>query len=180
MAVKQNDWFAINLMNDNVDTLDLMSKGITAENTSMGSRESYKQKQQVQDKFRTESGKFDEDAFNKMYDSCLLTYNSLANNEFEENFLKSVEQHPNYWLEPDAPVLNTNATVSISDDPYHRGMGLSGLTSISDPNWTVREIAQAQEATDENGNGLGWTPNDHALASGSLKSLWQPTLALAA
>lgn len=180
MAVKQNDWFAINLMNDNVDTLDLMSKGITAENTSMGSRESYKQKQQVQDKFRTESGKFDEDAFNKMYDSCLLTYNSLANNEFEENFLKSVEQHPNYWLEPDAPVLNTNATVSISDDPYHRGMGLSGLTSISDPNWTVREIAQAQEATDENGNGLGWTPNDHALTSGSLKSLWQPTLALAA
>lgn len=180
MAVKQNDWFAINLMNDNVDTLDLMSKGITAENTSMGSRESYKQKQQVQDKFRTESGKFDEDAFNKMYDSCLLTYNSLANNEFEENFLKSVEQHPNYWLDSDAPVLNTNATVSISDDPYHRGMGLSGLTSISDPNWTVREIAQAQEVRDINGNGLGWTPNDHALFSGSLKSLWQPTLAIAA
>lgn len=179
MAVKQNDWFAINLMNDNVDTLDLMAQGITADNTSMGSRESYKQLKDVQDKFKTASGKFDEDAFNKMYDSCLLTYNSLANNEFEKSFLKSVEQHPNYWLDPDAPVLNTNATVTLSDDPYHRGMGLSGLQSISDPNWTVREIAQAQEVTDEDGNGLGWTPNDHTLLNGSLKSLWQPTLAIA-
>ena len=179
MAVKENDWFAINLLNNDVNTLDLISNNITVENTGLQSREHYKSLKDVQDKFKTNSGKFDEIAFNKAYDSALYTYNNLATEDYEKRILSSMEQDPDYWLEPGANIRSTSATISLSDDPYHRGAGLSGLQSVSDPNWTVREIAQTQEATDENGNGLGWTPNDHALLRGSLKALWQPTLALA-
>lgn len=179
MAVKENDWFAINLLNDDVNALDLVSNNITVENTGLQSREHYKSLKSVQEKFKTNSGKFDEVAFNKAYDSALYTYNNLATEDYEKKLLTSMEQDPDYWLDPGAKVRSTSATISLSEDPYHRGAGLSGLQSISDPNWSVREIAQAQEATDEEGNGLGWTPNDHALFSGSLKALWQPTLALA-
>lgn len=180
MANKTNDWFAINLLNDDVNKLDLVAENINSDNTFMQSKEYYKGLNEVQEKFRTDTGKFDEKAFDEEYASALATYNQLATEDFEKDILSSMEQHPDYWFEPSSPIRDVSATVTLSDDPYHRGMGLSGLRSVSDPNWSVREIAQAQEATDENGNGLGWSPNDHALANGSLKSLWQPTLAIAA
>lgn len=179
MSNKTNDWFAINLLNEDVNMLDLAAEGINSDNTSMQSKEYYQNLKDVREKFKTNTGGFDEQAFDKAYEGALYTYNQLATEDFEKELIDSMEKHPDYWFEPTAPIRDVSATVSLSSDPYHKGYGLSGLTSVSDPNWSVREIAQAQEATDENGNGLGWSPNDHALANGSLQGLWQPTLALA-
>ena len=180
MAVKENDWFAINLLNEDVNALDLVSNDINSSNTALQSREYYKSLKDVQEVFKNkDTGKFDEKAFNKAYDSALYTYNRMATTDYEKELLNNMEQDPDYWLDPGAKIRSTSATISLSDDPYHRGSGLSGLWSVSDPNWSVREIAQSQEVEDENGNSLGWTPNDHALLGGSLKGIWQPTLALA-
>lgn len=181
MAVKENDWFAINLLNKDVDALDLVANDINAENTTMFTSEHYKDLPAVREAFKdSQTGKFDETAFNNAYNSALYTYNQMANTDYEDALIKTIEKDPDDWFDTSAKIRDVSATVTLSDDPYHRGAGLSGLQSISDPNWSTREIAQAQEATDENGVGLGWSPNDHALLSGSLKSLWQPTLALAA
>ena len=96
MAVKENDWFAINLLNDDVNALDLVSNNITVENTGLQSREHYKSLKSVQEKFKTNSGKFDEVAFNKAYDSALYTYNNLATEDYEKKLLTSMEQDPDY------------------------------------------------------------------------------------
>lgn len=163
MAVKENDWFAINLLNEDVNALDLVSNDINSSNTALQSREYYKSLKDVQEVFKNkDTGKFDEKAFNKAYDSALYTYNRMATTDYEKELLNNMEQDPDYWLDPGAKIRSTSATISLSDDPYHRGAGLSGLWSVSNPNWSVREIAQSQEVEDENGNSLGWTPNDHA------------------
>lgn len=178
MSTKTNDWFAIQMLNeDNINALDFVAQDITADNTGMGSKDYYKSLDSVQKYFTNEeTGKFDETAFNQAYDSSLYTYNQFVNTDYEDALLDNIEKHPNYWMDNSSKVRNTSATVSMSDDPYHRSAGMAGIWNIGDQNWSVREIAQNQKVKDENGNDLDWSPNDVA---GTIKMLFKPTVALA-
>ena len=118
MAVKENDWFAINLLNEDVNALDLVSNDINSSNTALQSREYYKSLKDVQEVFKNkDTGKFDEKAFDKAYDSALYTYNRMATTDYEKELLNNMEQDPDYWLDPGAKIRSTSATISLSDDP---------------------------------------------------------------
>lgn len=55
-------------------------------------------------------------------------------------------------------------------------MGVGNLFEVGGPSFSMREVAQANTARDEDGNLLGWTPNEKG---GLFKSITRPTLALA-
>ena len=85
---KENDWVLNLLSNSNFSTADFKSVGLTAENTSLQSEETYKSSKQIQDLFQREDGTFDNEGFHKFYENAQLTYNMLANDTFMDDMYK--------------------------------------------------------------------------------------------
>ena len=50
---------------------------------------------------------------------------------------------------------DVSATVVNASNPERRSMSIAGIGTIGDPTFSIREIAQASEVKDQNGNSLG-------------------------
>ena len=82
MSTKSNDFFASVLYQSDYTLEDFKEAGITPENSSMKSKDEYKNMKAVQDIFTDQNtGVFDEKSFNQAYDQTLLIYNHYADNE---------------------------------------------------------------------------------------------------
>ena len=174
---KPNDWMAINLLNSEINLSDLMANNINPNNTGLESYDYYKSLEEVQKKFVTESGEFDEDKYAQFYNSVLSSYNNFTELDYVKIIMDEIEVHPNDWMSPGAKVMDTRMTVKMIPDPYKRGLGQAGLWRIGEQPYSVRELAQAQKVIDhETGEELDWSPNDH---SGLFKSLGDPTVVIA-
>lgn len=90
---KQNDWLAILSFQPDLSLDDLVSAGISTENTGMKSKEAYKEIPKVVEMF-SKDGKFDEAAFDSFYDQSLILYNNFANNETELKIAKEYDYDP--------------------------------------------------------------------------------------
>jgi hypothetical protein len=75
---KENDLLLTMLENPNFGIEEMMVAGLDINNTSLNTREAYKQKEEIQNKFRTDSGEFDEEGYNKKYDEATRGYNIMA------------------------------------------------------------------------------------------------------
>ena len=64
---KPNDIFVASLNNPSATTYDLMTLNITPDNTSLYSKDDYKQSKLVQDTFKTPDGKFDDLGFDEAF-----------------------------------------------------------------------------------------------------------------
>lgn len=176
---KKNDWVAVLLLNDdNLKFEDVVLHGITPDNTSIESEDYYKNLDIVKEKFSDENGKFDDSKFDKFYNSALASYNKYAESSFEDEILKTL---PRDRLDISDPtnnnIIDYSATIStIKYNPDRRTIGIGALGEIGTPSFSIREVAQANNVRDKDGNKLDWTPNDKG---GLFKSLSRPTLALA-
>ena len=156
---------------------DIVANGITPNNTAIQSEDYYKNIDQVRAKFTDENGNFDEVKYDNFYRSALSTYNDYANGTFEKEMIQNMAKDPFDWTDP----LNTNrknysARVQVGYNPDRRSMGVGNLFEVGGPSFSMREVAQANIARDEEGNLLNWTPNEKG---GLFKALTRPTLALA-
>jgi hypothetical protein len=76
---KPNDILVSTLVNGNVDIPDLLSNGITADNTQLLDPEFYKKTNIVKKAFSDEKGNFDNDKFLQAYENAARTYTELTN-----------------------------------------------------------------------------------------------------
>ena len=154
---KTNDWVATLLSNgDNLSMQDIIANGITPNNTAIQSEDYYKNIDQVRAKFTDENGNFDEVKYDNFYRSALSTYNDYANGTFEKEMIQNMAKDPFDWTDP----LNTNrknysARVQVGYNPDRRSMGVGNLFEVGGPSFSMREVAQANIARDEEGNLLG-------------------------
>lgn len=155
---------------------EVVANGITPENTGIQSKDYYKNIDAVQQAFTKDDGKFDEVSFENFYNSAVKTYNKFSEEDWTRKLIKEMDKDPFDWTQP----LNTNVkdvsvTIQNGNNPERRSMSITGIGSIGSPTFSIREIAQDNEIRDENGNGLGWTPNQ----KGAVGSLFEPTVVLA-
>ena len=73
----KNDWFATIFLNPTKDIDSFVAAGLTSDNTVIYDKDYYKSIDAVKQKFTDTNGVFDENAFDKFYDSTLRTYNSF-------------------------------------------------------------------------------------------------------
>lgn len=174
---RKNDWIAALINRPDFTMVDMYANDIKPENTGLQDKDYYKDIPQVREKFTTDNGQFDEQAYGEFYDSALRMYNAYTDGDFLDKMIDSIERSPFDWTKIDNPnVHDVSAVLSASHDPYRHSMGLKNFYDIGDPQFSIKEVAQANFVRDENGNKLDWTPNDKG---GLIKGLFRPTVFLA-
>ena len=174
---RKNDWMAALINRPDFTMVDMYANDIRPENTGLQDKDYYKEIPQVREKFTNEQGQFDEQAYGEFYDSALRMYNAYADGDFLDKMIDNIERSPFDWTKIDNPnVHDVSAVLSASHDPYRHSMGLKNFYDIGDPQFSIKEVAQANFVRDENGNKLDWTPNDRG---GLIKGLFRPTVFLA-
>lgn len=174
---RKNDWIAALINRPDFTMVDMYANDIKPENTGLQDKDYYKEIPQVREKFTNDKGQFDEKQYDEFYDSALRMYNAYTDGDFLDKMISNIERSPFDWTKIDNPnVQDVSAVISASHDPYRHSMGLRNLYDIGNPQFSIKEVAQANLVRDENGNILDWTPNDKG---GLFKGLFRPTVYLA-
>lgn len=174
---KQYDWFATRIFQPEMSIDELFDQGITPENTGFKTREDYKNIASVREQFIDSEGLFDEDAFNRAYNSSREMYNMYVNKEYNKKLLEEFAYDPYEWYAPaTAETIDVAASNAVTSNGMFYSTNIGGIGEDTESPYSVREIAQQQLVHDENGNQLDWTPEDKG---GLLKGMFRDPLVLA-
>ena len=179
---KRNDFFATLINNPDLTIKDLKDNDITPDNSSLLSKDEYKNMEAVKNcsEFLDDNGKFDDNKFDEYYKSAQILYNNYDQVELLQKLSKEQLYDPHMWYAPDtAKYKEVNPVVQVNDTTTNDAYGISFLpeTTRNQNNFSIREIAQTQKVYNtETGEWEDWTPNDKA---GLFKRLTIPTLVLA-
>lgn len=183
MNTKKNDFFASVVYQSDFSLEDFKAAGITPENSSMKSRDEYKNMKSVQELFTDEkTGNFDEKTFNQAYDNVLLLYNQYADNEQLIKATETKEYDPWAWWNED-PINKTKdvePVLILGNNPLMETSSIVGMGLRTQSGLSTRELAQRQKIYDyESGQFLDETPNDFAGILTPWKRWSMPSLVLA-
>ena len=177
--MKENDFFAValNTEGSGITPNDLRLYGINPDNTGLREKDFYKDIPRIQERFKTSDGKFDESAFSAFYNSLKREYSDFAQNDYIDNLINNMPSSAEDVFSLGNSNINDDSVKIISSrDPNRHQIGIGNIFQSGEAAFSEREVAQAYNVLDENGNELDWSPNDNG---GIFKSLFRPTLALA-
>lgn len=178
MENKQNDWFATLVFQPELGMNDLAVNNITPDNTGLLTKEEYKEMPEVASLF-TKDDEFDENTFNKAYDSALVTYNAFTSEQFENQAIEEYIYDSGDWFAPtESKKLDKSAEYISKTDAPENAYGITSIREKEDiyKSMSAREIGQTSNVWDsEKEEWLDWTPNDKNVFS----AIAAPTLVLA-
>lgn len=149
---KPNDIFVATFNNPNATTYDLLSIDVNPENTSFLSKDEYKNTKFVQDRFKTESGDFDEDAFNDFFTRAAAHYAEMTNEKYLDS-LDEIEYSPFDITRPvGAKTFKVNVEYTKDFNPFQNLYSRTGLNSIDQSEFSARELAQQEKIFDPETN----------------------------
>ena len=174
---KKNDWLATMFLSPDKSVDDLITLGITPDNSVIQSEDYYKKIPQVQEQFKKEDGSFDDGLFSKYYNEVLDLYNKADEENIKAHVLDYYTYDPIDYLAPSESKVRDMAPRLVEfSNPDRRSRGLTNLKEISAPTMSMREVAQTNQVFNvETGEFEDWTPNDW----GGLKAVTRPNLVLA-
>ena len=162
--MKQNDWLVANINNPTYDSQDFRYiSGLTLDNTQMLSKEDYLKSDFIRNNevFKDQNGSFDERIFQDIYEQAAQKFSDFSAEDEVDNYQYSM------WdvLRPDdAEVENPNFTLSKEKNPQHISIGVAGINEVSNPNKSIRELAQSSKIYDPaTGKYLDKSVNDLSL-----------------
>lgn len=143
---KTKDIFLNIAANPNMTLEDLVSVGLTSENTVLLDRAQYAASEKVQDMFRDENGNFDEGKFNIVYDIAEQGYNILATDEANINLMDAtVYDVDNIFVDPSKrKQVNVPFIVKLPN-PDRLNTGVTRIGKTSERTLSQDEIAQTQQ-----------------------------------
>lgn len=160
--MKENDYFLNALSNPEFNPLDFKSIGLNTENTSLESKEVYKNLDYIQtNPLLQTDGKFDESKFESAYESAAQQYKMFADDEVLDNINNDTSFYRNNIYAP-AENRNTEIEYSIKREanPLRQSRGLIHANDVQESPLSVREIAQTQKVWDEATQSWQDAPNE--------------------
>jgi hypothetical protein len=148
---KPNDIMVALVNNPTATTYDLKTLNINPDNTSLFSKDEYKNSEYIK-KIFTENNKFNEVAFNNFYERAAKQYMELSDEAYLKE-LEKVEFSPFDETRPiDSNVYNINLEYSKEKNPFQQVYGRRSLDSVEDSPLSLREIAQQGKIYDTKNN----------------------------
>ena len=149
---KEHDWFAENLANPSFSNSDFKSVGINASNTSLGPIDVYLQSPEVQrqEVFQT-NGRFDQAKVKAYYMNIAKSYNTLANDTYEQDLAadkKAIFSQYNVFVAPERRTQVTPAVLEFQPNPDHTTFGIIGFNTPGKITKTPEELSESQPIWD--------------------------------
>jgi hypothetical protein len=139
---KPNDILVASINNPGATTYDLMSMNLNPDNTSLYKKDQYEQSKFIQDNFKDDSGKFDQEAFNEFYKGVEYSYYQMTNEAYLDG-LKDIQYSPFDIARPrDSKTYKVEVEYSKDYNPFKLGYSRTGINSITDNDLSLRELAQ--------------------------------------
>ena len=137
-----NDMFLATVTNPEAKTYDFLNNDVIPENTQLKERDFYKNNEYIKEKFQTPEGKFDNNAFENAYSAALSNFNQIADDDYIKK-LDEVKYDPFTWSKPkEAKVWDVDVKFSTDYNPYKQLYSRDHVNSITESNFSLREIAQ--------------------------------------
>lgn len=162
---KPNDILVSTLVNGRVETPDLISNGINADNTQLLDPEFYKSTKIVKKAFSDKDGNFNEAAFTEAYTQAAQQYQDLLNTRTYDNLTKYIEYNKNDIFAPlDSKKSKISYEITPERNPNRLSHGVSSLFDYGEQTQSMRELAQQSKIWDsENQVWLDKTAEDRGL-----------------
>lgn len=161
---KPNDILVATLNNPQATTYDLMTLDLNPENTSLYSKDEYKNSEFVQQKFTGEDGKFDNIAFDNFYNMAAYHYYEMSNEEYLKG-LDEVQFSPFDVTRPmGGKTFKVDVEYAKEYNPFKELYGRTSLDSVDASPLSLRELAQQGKIFDTNsGKFLEESANERGL-----------------
>lgn len=149
---KEHDWFAESLANPSFTNTDFKSVGINAANTSLAPIDVYLKSPDVQRQeiFQT-NGKFDESKVRQYYANVTKTYNTLAQDTYEQDLdadRSAIFSQYDLFVSPERRSNVIPAVTTFKPNPDHITFGLVGFNTPGKITKTPEELSESQPIWD--------------------------------
>lgn len=172
----QNDWLALNILNENVTIEDMAANGLNSMNTGIKPKEEYLKSNDIQEIFKNDSGNFDERKFDETYNQAMQSYLVFSQIDQKQWIEDNYAVNPyDPARTPDKKVKQNKYEVINVPNPFETSLGFheggEGIRTLS-----IAELAQKNPYYDtEKGEFSDKSPND----LGALGYLGKDALVLA-
>lgn len=183
MNKRENDLMLNMVANPTFSLADFGSVGLTAENTSLQSPEYYKNNPFIQKQFTKEDGRFDDKAFNNMYQNAQLGFQIMASDKANQAMQRQLEYAVSNISAPPEKrkSLRDMYKVHTVANPTKQSYGLIGWGEQSQRQFSNDELAQKSKVllnpttAGENLENAQWGDDPH----NGFFNYWNKTLVMA-
>lgn len=146
--LKPNDIFVASLNNPKSTTYDFMSAQLNPNNTSLFSKDQYKESKFVQDTFKDDKGQFDEIAFNNAYDIAASHYKEMSDETYLSELTEAVYSPFDISRPIGSKTFDTSVEYTKDFNPFKQLYSRTGVNSVDDNGLSLRELAQQNKIFD--------------------------------
>lgn len=170
MERKEYDLF-LNMINNRDASIDnLITSGLTVNNTSLQDKNVYEQNDKVREQFKTSDGEFDKFRFDAWYNNAKVAYNYLAQTDFDTAMEKQATFHRSNMYAPAEKRRQGPEFIEFQEpNMYKQKFSFEAPGIISDRTLSIDELMQSNKVllnpttAGENLENAKWgdSPNDN-------------------
>ena len=150
--MKQYDIFATLLQNTQAKPEDLITSGLSPDNTELRTKDEYKNSELIKTQFTDINGKFDESGFDSFYDIANTYYQSMSDTAYLEQALTVPDSPLNINRKIGSKTYDTDTKFMPDFNPDKNSYNLTHFGSIDPNELSKRELAQRNKVFDTKTN----------------------------
>lgn len=146
MDRKEYDLFVNILSNPQSSFDNLITSGLSINNTSLQDRSIYENNDEIREQFKDQYGEFDKTRFDAFYNNVKIYYNYLSQADYNESIKKQATFHrSNMFVEPEKRRQGPDFIETKVANPYHITQGIITPGLYGERTMSIDELAQANK-----------------------------------